>query len=192
MSMAARAVSSRAVSSISLAGIVVMCLWERSAPLTLPSPQRGEGMRLALALALVAAELVLDGVHEGLPGGLDDVVGHPHRAPCLVAVAGGDEHAGLGRRALALVENADLVVEEAHHAQVRVEVFQSLAEGMVESIDGAVAGGRGVLGDAADFEPHRRLRHRLRAAALFIHDDPEAVELEVGPVIAEGALHEEL
>src|SRR5438093_3457743 len=161
-------------------------------PLTLPSPLWGEGESSTLALALVATELVLDGVHEGLPGGLDDIVGHPHRAPRLVAIAGGDEHAGLGRRALALVENADLVVEEAHLAQVRVEVLEGLAEGMVESIDGAVAGGRGVLGDAAHLEPHRRFRHRLRVAALFLHDDAEAVELEIGSVIAEGTLHEEL
>src|SRR5262249_7257835 len=76
---------------------------------------------------------------------LDDVVGHTHRAPRLVAVAGGDEHARPRRGALALVEDAHLVVEQAHLAKARIEVLESLAEGMVEGVDGAVAGGRGGL-----------------------------------------------
>src|SRR5882724_12704746 len=153
---------------------------------------KGRGRWSALAFALVAAKLVLDGVHEGLPGSLDDIVGHPYRAPCLVTVARGDEHAGLGRGALALVEDADLVVEEAHLAQVGVEVLEGLAERMVERIDGAMARGGGVLGDTLDPEPHRGLGHRLGIAALLLDDDAEAVEIEVGLVIAEGPLHEEL
>src|SRR5215471_19232096 len=155
MSMAARAISSRAVSSISLAGIGGML--EELHPLNLLSPRlaaaaapqldllsprlaaaaapqlelrtlfRGEGEGSTLALALVATEFVLDGVDEGLPGSLDDVVGHTHRAPRLVAVAGGDEHARPRRGALALVEDAHLVVEQAHLAKARKEVLESLA-----------------------------------------------------------------
>src|SRR3990172_10232407 len=111
MSMAARAISSRAASSISLAGM------GGTGPLPLPLSPKGERGSVALPFALVAAELVLDRVHQGLPGGLDDVVGDPDRAPGLVAVAGGDEHARLGRRALRLVEDAHLVVEQGHFAQ---------------------------------------------------------------------------
>src|SRR5713101_9017382 len=99
MSIAARAISSRAVSSISLAGI----------------------RKLPFAFTLVAAELVLDGIDERLPGSFDDVVGHPDRAPRLVAVSGRDQHARLGRRALRLVEDAHLVVQQPHLAEVRVE-----------------------------------------------------------------------
>src|SRR5215831_4743751 len=124
MSMAARAISSRAVSSISLAGIGGTCP-SAGIPLTPALSPEGRGRETsALVLALVAAELVLDGVDQGLPGRFDDVVGHAHRAPRLVAVAGGDEHAGPGSGALALVEDANLVVEQAHLAQARIEVLE--------------------------------------------------------------------
>src|SRR5215467_6549370 len=106
MSMAARAVSSRAVSSISLAGIFTARAYS------------------AAPLLLVAAELVLDRVDEGVPRGLDDVVGDAHRAPRLVSVARGHEHARLGAGALGLVEDANLVVEQRHLAEVRVEVLE--------------------------------------------------------------------
>src|SRR5215472_7541569 len=211
MSMAARAISSRAVSSISLAGIGGMLeelhpsifsalasllrqrlssifsalasllrqrlssifsalasplrqrlssifsalaspLRQRLSSNCGPSPLEGRGEGLALVLALVAAELVLDGVDQRLPGGLDDVVGHPYRTPRVVAVAGGDEHARTGGGALALVEDADFVVEQAHLPEARIEVLECLAEGVVERVDGAVARGRGVFGDPLDLE----------------------------------------
>src|SRR5215471_11847036 len=125
--MAARAVSSRAVSSISLAGII------RSARCRIA----GDGgaapgaPALAPALLLVSPELVLDRVDEGLPRSLDDVVGDAHRAPRLVPVARGDEHARLGPGALGLVEDAHLVVEEGHLLEVRVEVLEGLAQRVV-------------------------------------------------------------
>src|SRR5262250_3409063 len=199
MSMAARAISSRAVSSISLGGIGGInplsprLAAETASQLELrPSPPAGERERpSALVLTLVAAELVLDGVDQGLPGRFDDIVGHAHRSPRLVAVAGGDQHAGPGCGALALVEDANLVVEQAHLAQARIEVLERLSEGVVKSVDGAVARSRGMLGDALDLEAHRGFRHRLRLAALLLDDDAEAVEVEVGLVVAERALHEE-
>src|SRR5215467_134288 len=155
MSIAARAISSRAVSSISLAGI----------------------RELPFAFALVATELVLDRINERLPGGFDDIVGHPDRAPRLVSVAGRDQHAGLGRRPLRLVEDADLVVQQPHLAEIRVELLERLAERVVERIDRPVSGRGRVLGDALDLEAHRRLGHGLAPVALLLDDDPEAVEV---------------
>src|SRR6266545_7835675 len=113
MSIAARAMSSRAVSSISLAGITALSP-HPAPPAPLPSPPPGERAKvqgrgrvaeLPFALPFVASELVLDGIHQRLPGRLDDIVGDAHRAPRLVAVARGNEHAGLGRRPLGLVQD---------------------------------------------------------------------------------------
>src|SRR5215472_5289043 len=171
---------------------LVAYVWRNCTPHPTLSPEGRGSSGLTLAFALVAAELVLDGVDQSLPGRFDDVVGYAHRAPRLVAVAGGDQHAGPGSGALALVEDANLVVEQAHLAQARIEVLERFAESVVESVDGAVARGRGMLGDALDLEAHRGFRHRLRLAALLLDDDAEAVELEVGLVVAERALHEEL
>jgi hypothetical protein len=42
-------------------------------------------------LGIVLEELVVDGIHQGLPAGLDDVVRNAHRGPALVLVAGLDE-----------------------------------------------------------------------------------------------------
>src|SRR5262249_52116835 len=103
---------------------------------------------------LVAAQLVLDRVHQGLPGGFDDVVGHADSTPGLVAVARGDEHSRLGRRALGLLEDAHLVIEEPHATEVRVELFQGLAQSVVEGVDRTVAGRGRVLQDPLHPHPH--------------------------------------
>ena len=79
-------------------------------------PRRARGS-LPIALALVAPQLVLDRVDQRLPRRLDDVVGDADRAPGLVAVARGDQHARFGAGALGLVQDADLVVEERHLLQ---------------------------------------------------------------------------
>src|SRR5713226_7032268 len=123
MSIAARAMSSHAVSSISLAGITAIF----PSPYPLPphptlSPSgerikvRGTGRAwvLPFPLPFVSTKLVLDGIHQRLPGGLDDIVGHAHRAPRLIAVTRGDEHAGLGRGPFRLVQDAHLVVQQCH------------------------------------------------------------------------------
>src|SRR5262245_62539720 len=139
MSMAARAISSRAVSSISLAAITPMPAATRGAwgrrghdARLAGAPGESENRRSLLRRSrgradcggpgpassargplLVAAQLELDGVHQRLPRRLDDVVGHAHRAPRLVAVARGDQHPGAGGGGLGLVEDAHLVVEQA-------------------------------------------------------------------------------
>src|SRR6266851_2784053 len=234
MSMAARAVNSRAVSSISLEGIGDIYpeavargrggrrgreggrvtrsrQVERSQqPPGLGTPDRiAEGQRivvrdpppapagrpapaLPLALLLVASQLVLDRVHQRLPRRLDDIVGHPHRPPGLVAVARGDEDAGLGRGGLRFVEDPHLVVQQRHLAQIRVEVLEGLAEGVVERVHGAVARRRGVLLDALHAQAHGGLRHRLAVARVLLDDHAIALQLEVRPVVAEGPLHQEL
>src|SRR5512143_3794636 len=115
MSMAARAVSSRAVSSISLAGIVI-AVGKRGPG----SPARPGATGLSPPLLLVPTELVLDGVDEGVPRRLDDVVGDAHRPPRFVAVPRGHEHASLRPGARGLGEDAHLVVEQRHLAEVRV------------------------------------------------------------------------
>src|SRR5436309_5774272 len=156
MSMAARAISSRAVSSTSLAGIT--------------------SLALPAASLLVSPQLVLDGVHQGLPGGLDDVVGDAHCPPRLVPVAGGDQHACLGAGPLGLVEDAHLVVEKRHLLEVGIEFLERLPERVIQRVDGAVSGGGGVLGNALDPEANRRLGHRLLVAVVLLDDDAVAVE----------------
>src|SRR5512138_541487 len=82
----------------------------------------------------VPAELVFDRVDEGLPRGFDDVVGHADGTPGLVAVTRGDQDARLRGRALRLVEDADLVVQKLHGLEVRIELFERLAERVVERV----------------------------------------------------------
>src|SRR5256885_17236930 len=105
--------------------------------------------------------------------------------PRLLAVARGDQHAGLCRGALGLVEDAHLVVEQPHRLEARVELLERLAERVVERVDGPVAGRRRVLEDALDAYAHRRLGDRLRVAVLLLDDHAVRVELEVRLVAAE-------
>src|SRR5262245_10180762 len=60
-----------------------------------PRPPRLCGPPSSAGPTIVVAQLVFDGIDEGLPGGLDDVVGHADRAPGLVAVPRRDEDARL-------------------------------------------------------------------------------------------------
>src|SRR5580765_3860650 len=95
----------------------------------------------------VAAKLVLDRVNQRLPGGFDDVIRDADRAPGLVAVARGHQNARLGRRPLRFVQDANLVVQEPHGLEVRIELLESLPERVVERVDGTVSRGGGVLQD---------------------------------------------
>src|SRR5215471_19050059 len=174
MSMAARAINSRAVSSMSLAGIIGLARSGATPGNTLAARRRGS----AASGPVVLAQLVFDRVHEGLPRGLDDVVGDADRPPRLVAVARRDEHARLGAGALGLVQDSNLVVEERHLGQARVEVGERLSKGVIEGVDGPVAGRRRVLGDALHLDPDRRFGDRLLGAVLLFDDDAIAVEVE--------------
>src|SRR5262249_32920710 len=148
--------------------------------------------RLAPALPVVSTQLVLDGIDQSLPGCFDDVVGHAHGAPGLVAVARGDEDARLRAGALRLVEDAHLVVQERHLLEARVEALERLAERMIERVARTVTRGGRVLGNALDPETDGRLGHRLLVPVVLLDDDAVAVEVEVRPVVAERALHQEL
>src|SRR5262245_7232779 len=68
-----------------------------------PRPPRLRAPPSGAGPTIVATQLVFDGVDEGLPGGLDDVVGHADRAPGLVAIPRRDEDARLGAGALRFV-----------------------------------------------------------------------------------------
>ena len=170
--MAARAISSRATSSISFAEIA-------------------NGQRLPLAL--VAAQLVLDRVHQRLPRRLDDVVGDAHRAPGLVAVARGDQHARLGRRC----------------PSTRPGCGPCSRAGTSPASSGrsprGPCAGRGRARSPARCPPPRCARRcpstRSRTVAsatgspsprVLLDDHAVAVQVEVRPVIAERPLHQEL
>src|SRR5437867_4770509 len=156
-------------------------------------PWRASGAKQDVsAAAIVPAKLVLDRVDQRLPRRLDDVVRDADGAPRLLAVPGGDQDARLRRRALRLVEDAHLVVEQAHRLEAGIELLEGLPQGVVERVDRPVAGGRGVLQDAFHANAHRRLGHRLTVAALLLDDDAIRFEVEVGLEPSERAFHQEL
>ena len=63
---------------------------------------------------LVLLQLVVDGIHQSLPAGLDDVFGDPHRPPSVSMISGFDEYAHLGPRAFARGKDADFIVHQFH------------------------------------------------------------------------------
>ena len=94
----------------------------------------------------------------------------------LVAVAGLDDHADAGGRPGPRVDDADLVVCQAHRRQVRVGGVQGLAQGAVEGVDRAVALSHGVLPCAVDAQFHRGLGHGRPVVVLL---DGHGVVVEV-------------
>ena len=91
-----------------------------------------------------------------------------------------------------LVEDAHLVVDQVHLPEVRVELLQGLPERVVQRVHRPVAGRGGVLGDPLDLDADRRLRERLPVVAAGLDDDAIALEVEVGAMVPEGSLHQEL
>ena len=74
-------------------------------------------------------------------------------------ICGFDENAHHRARAAALVNNAHLVVKQAHDLQVRVKLLQRFSQGVVECIDGAVA----LRGCVHHLVVNAHLQHHLRA-----------------------------
>src|ERR1700687_5399471 len=68
----------------------------------------------SLLVLFVLEQLVLDGVHEGFPTGLDDVVIDADGPPRVLAVSAFDDDARLGACAQRGIEDAHLVVHEFH------------------------------------------------------------------------------
>src|SRR4051794_21785466 len=87
---------------------------------------------LKLRLRSPRLEGVLERFHEGLPGGFDDVLRDADRPPLALAVRGVEQNSGDGVGAVALVEDAHLVVRQLDLGQVRVAVGDRRAQGAVE------------------------------------------------------------
>src|SRR4051794_656094 len=126
-------------------------------------------------------QAVLDAVDQRGERRLDDARRRADRGPLLAAVAVVDQHAGDGRRPVAPVEDADLVVVESDRRDLGVGAGQRLAERGVGRVDRAVAVGGGVVQLAADHELDRGLGERLAAVALA-EQDLVVDQLERGPV----------
>src|SRR5215208_353097 len=120
---------------------------------------------------------VLKPVDERLPGGLDDVLADPDRAPDALAVGRVYENAGGGGGRPVLVEDADLVVGEVYLLQLRVVGLYSLSQCPIEGIDGPVALGGRDLTLPLDEELYRRLDRRLAVSPL-LGDYAETLQLE--------------
>src|SRR5262249_37261975 len=157
-----------------------------------PAACPGPGWSARGTRSLLRAQLLLPRVPQRPPRGLDDVIGDAHGAPGFAAVAGRDQHARLGRGAFGLVEDSDLVVEQAHRLEVGIKLLERLAKRVVQRVHGTVAGRSRMLEDALHAYTHRCLGHRFTVAALFLHDHAVGVELEVRLVAAQRALHEQL
>lgn len=94
---------------------------------------------------------VLEAVHQCLAGGVEDVVGHAHRAPGVPADPGLDDDAdaGLGRRLG--VHDVDAVVNKAEGGNKRKDRGQRFPERQIHRRHRAVAGFRdGVHLEVAD------------------------------------------
>src|SRR5207302_6625691 len=73
---------------------------------------RRRGLVPGRAPALPRLHPVFERVDERLPGGLDDVLRDADRAPHLIAVGCVEQHPGHGARALGLVEDPHLEVDQ--------------------------------------------------------------------------------
>src|SRR6201993_3051455 len=114
----------------------------------LGEPLRARGrVRRGLALRLHSEP---ERVEERVPRGGDEVLGDADRAPHVVPVGGVDEHARDGVRALRLVEDADLEVDELDVTKVRIDLADGVAQGVVERVYGAVALGGADVALAAE------------------------------------------
>ena len=160
-----------------------------AAPALTPSGARLVGRRAARPAPRLLG--VLQRVHERLPRRGDDVLVDADRAPHVLAVGGVDEHARDRAGAVALVEDADLVVDELDVAQVRVDLGDRVAQRGVERVDRPVALGGADVALAVDPDLDRRLGLDLAVGAL-LDDHPPRLEREQRLVLAALAPHQQL
>src|ERR1017187_6106712 len=92
-----------------------------------------------------AHQLQADGVDEGFPTGVDDVLADADGAPTAAVVAPLDEDADIGGRAFAGIEDADFVIGEADVGDLRIEPGKALAQADVQGVEGAVPGFGGAV-----------------------------------------------
>src|SRR4051794_2966580 len=109
----------------------------------------GSGVNLG---SRVFGQLVLDGVGQGQPTGLDDVLRDTDSAPDIVSILALDDDADPGGGPGPGVDDADLVVNELHLSESREVPFERLAQGPIEGIDRAVPFADRVLDVVADAE----------------------------------------
>src|SRR3990172_3945849 len=129
-------------------------------------------------------ELVPDAVDQGLPGGFDDVVRDTDGPPLGFLVPGPyqDPYRGTGP---SRADDPDLVIEQLHLGEFRVELLERLPDGVVHRVNRTVAERRRMLDRSVDLDHDGCLGNgRLRLRSLLV-DHPEPLELEkrlVGPV----------
>ena len=132
-----------------------------------PSTGRASGISRVAHAGGPAQHAALERVDERLPGGRDDVLGDADRAPHLGAVGGVEQHARDRARALVLVEDADLEVDELDVGEVRVDLADRGAQRAVERVDRPVALGGLHAALAVDPDLDRRLGLDLAVGALL-------------------------
>src|SRR5690606_1016032 len=109
----------------------------------------------------VPAQAVGEGVDQGAPGRLDDVVAHADGDPAGLAVAGLDQHPGDRVGAVALVEDAHLVVDQLELGDRRPRLLDRLPQRLVEGVDWSVALTGADDAGIPGAQLHRRLGDRL-------------------------------
>src|ERR1035441_2965980 len=90
-------------------------------------------------------ELQADGIDEGFPTGVDDVLGDTYGGPTAAVVAPLDEDADIGGGAFAGIEDADFVIGEADVGDLRIEPGKALAQADVQGVEGAMTGFGGAV-----------------------------------------------
>ena len=118
-------------------------------------------------------------VDQRAPRRLDHVVADADGDPRRLAVAGLDQHPGDRVGAVALVEDAHLVVDELELRDLGERLADRGAQRLVERVDRAVALAGDDVAHALGLELHRRLGDGLRRRRLGLGDHPPRLDLEV-------------
>src|SRR5713226_2943307 len=116
------------------------------------------GISWRAASLVLFEDRVLQRIDQREQRGFDDVARTPHGGPPLCPYARLDEHTGRGGGPGVAVEDAHLVIVEAHLVERRKRGTERFAQGRVEGVHGAVAGRGRVVQVAADVDLDRRLR----------------------------------
>jgi hypothetical protein len=94
-----------------------------------------------------------------------------------MTVGGVDQHAGHRARAVGLIEDTDLEVDEVDVLQVRVYLADRVAQRPVQRVDRAIALGRSHVALASHPDLDRGLGGRV-AVGVLLDDDPPGLEFE--------------